>query len=75
MTIIDYSPLWKTMQEKKVSQYALLKRGIDHKTLNYLKKRKNITLLTLEKLCVILECTPNEVVRFVQEGEKSSSLF
>ena len=62
--IIDYSPLWKTMSEKSVSQYHLLKSGIDNKTLDSLKKNKNITLLTLEKLCDILSCTPNDIVQF-----------
>jgi DNA-binding Xre family transcriptional regulator len=31
---------------------------------NSLKKNKNITLLTLEKLCQIIGCTPNEIVEF-----------
>ena len=63
--MIDYSPLWKTMREKQISQYTLLKSGIDNKTLDSLKKNKNITLLTLEKLCIILDCTPNDIVRFI----------
>ena len=62
--IIDYSPLWKTMSEKSVSQYPLLKSGIDNKTLDSLKKNKNITLLTVEKICRILDCTPNDIVEF-----------
>lgn len=62
--MVDYSPLWETMKQKNVSQYRLLQEGIDNKTLDSLKKGKNITLLTLEKLCVILQCTPNDVVRF-----------
>ena len=62
--IIDYSPLWKTMSEKSVSQYHLLKSGIDNKTLDSLKKNKNITLLTVEKICRILDCTPNDIVEF-----------
>ena len=62
--IIDYSPLWKTMRDKGVTQYRLLKSGIDNKTLDSLKKNKNITLLTLEKICRILNCTPNDVVQF-----------
>ena len=62
--MIDYSPLWETMRCRQVTQYQLLKRGIDNKTLDALKKNKNITLLTLEKLCDILGCTPNEVVAF-----------
>ena len=64
MFLIDYSPLWNTMEKKNISQYRLLKSGIDNKTLDALKKGNNITLLTLEKLCVILECTPNDVVCF-----------
>lgn len=62
--IIDYSPLWETMRCKGITQYRLLKSGVDNKTLDTLKKNKNITLLTLEKLCTILNCTPNDVVAF-----------
>ena len=63
--MIDFSPLWETMQKRKMTQYQLLKRGIDNKTLDSFKKNKNITLLTLEKLCRILDCTPNDIVQFV----------
>lgn len=63
--MIDYGPLWTTMERKGVSQYQLLKEGIDNKTLDSIKKGKNITLLTVEKLCTILQCTPNDVVRFL----------
>lgn len=66
--MIDYSPLWNTMKQKKVSQYRLLQEGIDNKTLDSLKKNKNITLLTLERLCFILDCTPNEVVKFINKN-------
>lgn len=66
-TMISFEPLWETMKNKDVSQYKLLKSGIDNKTLDALKKNKNITLLTLEKLCQILECTPNDIVKFTGE--------
>ena len=62
--LIDFSPLWDTMRERNVTQYYLLQNGIDNKTLDSLKNNKNITLLTLEKLCDIIGCTPNDVVRF-----------
>lgn len=62
--IIDYSPLWKTLKERNITQYQLLKSGIDNKTLDSLKKNKNITLLTVEKLCNIIGCTPNDIVEF-----------
>ena len=61
-TIISYEPLWKTLQEKGISQYYLLQNGLDNKTLDSLKKGKNITLLTLEKLCVGFDLTPNDLL-------------
>lgn len=65
--MIDFSPLWATMKAKQITQYQLLKQGIDNKTLDSFKKSKNITLLTLEKLCRILDCTPNDIVRFIDD--------
>lgn len=65
--IINYDLLWKTMEEKKISQYHLLKSGIDNKTLDSLKKNKNVTLLTIEKLCNIIGCTPNDIVSFTKD--------
>ncbi len=63
--MIDYGPLWETMKNRGITQYMLLKEGVDNKTLDSLKKGKNITLITVEKLCRILECTPNDIVKFV----------
>ncbi len=62
--MIDYGPLWETMKRKGVSQYYLLNHGIDNKTLDALKKNKNITMLTLEKLCALIGCSPNDIVQF-----------
>ncbi|MFR4351348.1 MAG: helix-turn-helix domain-containing protein [Roseburia sp.] len=60
------------MEQKGVTQYKLLKSGIDNKTLDTLKKNQNITLLTLEKLCNIINCTPNDIVKFKQNEEQSN---
>jgi len=54
------------MKRKGVSQYALINAGIDRRTLDWLKKNKNITMLSLEKLCNILDCGPGDVVRFIK---------
>ena len=66
VVIIDYSPLWETMKRNGVSQYQLLQDGIDNKTLDSLKKNKNITMLTLEKICAIVGCEPGDVVKFIE---------
>jgi len=53
------------MKMKNISQYRLLKDDIiDNKTLDSLKKNKNITLNTVEKLCKYLDCKPNDIVEF-----------
>ena len=62
--IVDYGPLWETMKRNNVTQYKLLQSGIDNHTLDSLKKNRNITMLTLEKLCKIIGCTPNDVIAF-----------
>ena len=64
IVVFDYGPLWNTMKEKQISQYQLLKGGIDNRTLDSLKKGKNITMVTMEKLCKIIGCTPNDIVAF-----------
>ncbi len=63
--MISYAPLWETMKRKNISTYALIKEyEIQSKTLYNLKHNKHITTATLEKLCAILECTPNEILTF-----------
>ena len=68
--MIDFTPLWETMRRQQVTQYQLLKNGLDNKTLDTLKKNRNITLSTLEKLCQMLDCTPNDVVQFIPDDKK-----
>lgn len=68
MTLIDYEPLWKTMDAKGITTYALInKHGVSSRTVNNLKHNKSITLYTMEKLCEILNCQPNDIVKFTKE--------
>lgn len=63
--MISYSPLWKTMKEKKITTYALIEKyNINPRTINNLKHNKSITMYTLERLCNILDCNPNDIVKF-----------
>jgi len=67
--IISYRPLWETMKQKDISQYYLLQNGIDNRVLDSLKHNRNITALTLEKVCTAVGCTPNDVIEFIKENE------
>ena len=66
--MISYTPLWRTMEEKGITKYTLIyKMGISAYTITNLKRNKSITMNTLERLCKILECTPNDVIEFTED--------
>lgn len=63
--LICYDPLWKTMDARGITTYSLInKHGISSRTINNLKHNKGITVFTLERLCEILDCTPNDIIEF-----------
>lgn len=63
--MLSYEPLWETMQNRDITTYALInKYNINPRTVNNLKHNKSITMFTLEKLCEILDCTPNDIIKF-----------
>lgn len=68
--VIDYSPLWKTMEQRNISQYYLVNNSIDYRTMHQLRNNKNITAHTIEKLCRILDCTPNDILTFTNDDTK-----
>lgn len=63
--MIDYSSMWKYMGTHGISQYYLMKHDIDSKTIFKMKRNENITMITLEKLCHAMNCTPNDIVQFI----------
>lgn len=70
--MISYEPLWDTMKKRHVTTYTLIyTHGIDPKTIHNLKHNKSITMYTLEQLCTILRCTPDDIVRFYRSEENN----
>ena len=65
--MITYDTLWETMDKKCITTYALINKfGISSRTVNNLKHNKGITMYTLDKLCHILDCTPNDIIHFTK---------
>ena len=62
--MIDYSPMFEYMKEHGISQYYLLTHGISNRVLDAVKHGKNITMLTAEKICEVLQCELKDIVRF-----------
>ena len=66
--MISYKPLWNTMKDRGITTYTLIyKKGFSAYTITNLKRNKSITMSTLEKLCTVLQCTPNDIVEFTEE--------
>ena len=66
--MITYEPLYKTMKEKGVSTYKLIKDfGISRSLLDRLKHNKPISTVTLNDLCNILDCRVEDIVLFIKE--------
>ena len=61
--MISYEPLWETMRKKGISTYALQKYyHFSRGTLDSLKQGRNISTVTLNDLCNILECRVEDVL-------------
>lgn len=68
--MFNYNPLWKTMERKGITQYQLIKEfHFSTGTLDALRKNKSITAYTIEKLCLILDCTPNDIIQVIKESD------
>ena len=63
--MITFDRLWKTMQEKNISQYKLIHDyGFSSGQLDRLRKNGNISIYTLDKLCEILECSLEDIAEY-----------
>lgn len=66
--IISYEPFWKTLKDKGITQYQLIKNyNFSTGTLDAMRKNRSITLNTLHDICTMLDCEINDVVIFVKE--------
>lgn len=66
--MIRYTPLWETLKRKKLSTYMLIKdHGFSKGTLDALKHDRNITMATLNDICNLLDCTPDDVIAYTPD--------
>ncbi len=63
--MIVYNRLWKTLREKNISQYKLIKvYGISTGQLDRLRKNENVSTYTLGLLCKILGCKLEDIAEY-----------
>lgn len=66
--MITYEPFYKTLKEKHISTYKLINDyGISRSLLDRLKHNKPITTVTINDLCIILNCNVEDIVKYIKE--------
>lgn len=64
--MISYAPLWRTMEKRGATTYTLQEKGgISSSTVRRLKAGDSVSTNTLDSLCIILDCTIQDIIEFV----------
>lgn len=72
-SMINYNNCWETMAKKGVTKYSLIYHyGISSNTLRRMSHGEPITTATINELCLILHCMPQDILSFeATEKEKA----
>ncbi len=62
----SYKRLWKLLIDKDMKKRDLEQAaGISHYTVNKLNRGDNITTEIIEKICLALDCTPDQMMEII----------
>ena len=68
--MIIYDNLWKTMQEKGITQYALIKKyKISPAQITRLKRNESVSTHTIDVFCEILDCEVADIMQYVKKPQ------
>ena len=63
--MICYDRLWKTMEKKGASQYALIKKfGMSPAQITRLKRNESVSTHTIDTFCEILDCKVEDIMEY-----------
>ena len=69
--MISYEPLWETMRQKGVSQYALIHtHGVRPAQITRLKRNESVSTHTIEVFCKILSCRVEDVMEYISDEDE-----
>lgn len=64
---ISYQKAFDLMKEKGVTTYRIRKEKIvSERTLQNLRDGKPVSTETIERLCLLMKCTPNDIMEIVR---------
>ena len=71
--MITYEPFFATLKRKRITTYYQVNTyGFSKGTLDSLKQGRNINISTLDYLCDLLQCGPEDIIRYTP-GKKQEN--
>lgn len=68
--MISYDNLWKTMNEKGITQYALIKQyNVSPGQITRLKRNESVSTNTIEMFCKILNCRVENIMEYIPDED------
>lgn len=65
--MISYKPLFKTMSQKKITSYALFKKGFSKATYYSIQQGNSISTNTIDQLCRLLDCSISDILEYISD--------
>lgn len=65
---ISYKKLFDLLEQKQIKKYHLRQQGIHAAVMDKLVKNKNVDISTIDKLCMLLDCQPGDIMEYVPDG-------
>lgn len=70
---ISYNPLWKTLIDKKIKRYELMNiANISANVVAKMAREEFVSLRSIEKICLALDCNLNDVIIFIDPLKDSN---
>lgn len=61
--VVSYDKLWKMLIDKKMKKVDLMRTAqISSNALSHLSKDEPVSIEVIGKICLALECTPNDIL-------------
>ena len=67
---VNYDKLWKLLIDKKMKRTELMKQAkISSNVLARMGKEEPVSLESIEKICILLNCEIGDIIRFVNDKQ------
>ena len=69
---VQYNKLFKLLIDRKISNATLVERaGFSANIMTRLKKDEYVSMESIEKICIALDCRVDDILEFIPEMDKS----